>query len=161
MSLTPQHRSLPMADLVHGNRSPVTCHLRCGDACFGEAPNTTSTSYFRDIGALALSRRSVLGAAAGTAAVGLVASPAAAERVHGHGGGHRHPLPEALAFTAIAPVPKTVDAFTVPTGFRVGPDHPLGRPDPASARRPSTPTLRAPPRRPVSSATTATTSTSS
>ena len=70
MTLTPQRRSLPMADLVHGNRSPVTCHLRCGDACFGEAPNTTTTSYFRDVAALALSRRSVLGATAvGTATV--------------------------------------------------------------------------------------------
>lgn len=125
MTLTPQRRSLPMADLVHANRSPVTCHLRCGDACFGEAPNTTSTSYFRDIAAQALSRRSLLGATAGTAVVALVASPAAAGRGNGHGGGHggghHHPRPEALAFTAIAPVPRTVDAFTVPTGFRWDP----------------------------------------
>ena len=79
MTLTPQRRSLPMADLVHGNRSPVTCHLRCGDACFTDAPNTTQTSYFRDIAATALSRRSILGAAAvGTATVALSSQPAAA-----------------------------------------------------------------------------------
>ena len=32
---------LPMAGRTHGNRSAVTCHLRCGDACFKEVPNTT------------------------------------------------------------------------------------------------------------------------
>ena len=68
-----------MADLVHGNRSPVTCHLRCGDACFQEVPNTTETSYFRDVAATALSRRSILGAAAvGAAGLALSSQPAAA-----------------------------------------------------------------------------------
>ena len=50
-------RSLPMAGHTHGTRSAVTCHLRCGDACFFEAPNTTDTTYFRDVAATALSRR--------------------------------------------------------------------------------------------------------
>ena len=69
MTLTPQRsdgrrRMLPMAGRTHANRSAVTCHLRCGDACFKEVPNTTETGYFRDVAATALSRRTVLGAAA-------------------------------------------------------------------------------------------------
>jgi hypothetical protein len=39
-----------MVGQTHGNRSAVTCHLRCGDACSVPAPNTTETSYFRDVG---------------------------------------------------------------------------------------------------------------
>ena len=34
-----------------------------------------------------------------------------------------------LRFNAIAPVPRTVDDVTVPARLRVGPDHPVGRPD--------------------------------
>ena len=123
MTLTPQRRSLPMADLVHGNRSPVTCHLRCGDACFGEAPNTTQTSYFRDVAATALSRRSVLGAAAvGTAGLALSSQPAAAAfREIAATGKPGMPGTGSLPFAAIAPVPTTVDAFTVPEGYRWDP----------------------------------------
>ena len=35
---------LPMAGQTHGNRSALTCHLRCGDACSKVAPNTTEIS---------------------------------------------------------------------------------------------------------------------
>ena len=120
MTLTPQRRSLPMADIVHSNRSPVTCHLRCGDACFGEAPNTTQTSYFRDVAATALSRRSILGAAAvSTAGLALASQPAAALfREATLAGKPGLPGTSQLPFTAIAPVPSTVDAFTVPSGYR-------------------------------------------
>ncbi|MBJ7359196.1 PhoX family phosphatase [Nocardioides sp.] len=118
---SPQHRVLPMAGRTHGNRSAVTCHLRCGDACFSPAPNTTETSYFRDVAATALSRRAVVGA--GTAA-GIVlaasAAPAAAgerfvpgTRGHGHGGGG----PRGLRFNPIAPVAATVDDLSVPAGY--------------------------------------------
>ena len=122
-----QLRLLPMDGLTHGKRSAVTCHLRCGDACASAAPNTTETSYFRDVAAGALSRRSVVGA--GAAAVGLavagggVVSPAAAG-TGGTGGrrGHGHPTPvPALAFAAIAPVATTVDDVTVPAGYEWAP----------------------------------------
>jgi hypothetical protein len=111
---------LPMAGLTHGNRSPVTCHLRCGDACFVAAPNTTETSYFRDVAAQALRRRTVVGASLTVAALGVVsAPPAAADRGkgggHGHGGGHHHRDP--LPFAAIAPVATTVDDVTIPDGY--------------------------------------------
>ena len=111
---------LPMAGLTHGNRSPVTCHLRCGDACFVAAPNATETSYFRDVAAQALRRRTVVGASLTVAALGVVsAPPAAAIRGkgggHGHGGGHHHRDP--LPFAAIAPVATTVDDVTIPDGY--------------------------------------------
>lgn len=120
MTLTPQRRSLPMADLVHGNRSPVTCHLRCGDACFTDAPNATQTSYFRDVAATALSRRTILGATAvGTAGVALASQPAAAlfrsPAARGTAGAVGA---GSLEFSAIAPVPNNVDAVTVPSGYR-------------------------------------------
>ena len=117
MTVAPEHRrTLPMSGLTHGNRSAVTCHLRCGDACSVPAPNTTETSYFRDVAATALSRRALLGTGAATAGAALVgptlaspvaAAPAAVAR--------RRVSP--LRFTPIEPVPATVDAMTVPAGF--------------------------------------------
>ncbi|MDF1604185.1 PhoX family phosphatase [Nocardioides sp. YIM 152315] len=113
-----RHVQLPMAHLTHGNRSAVTCHLRCGDACAVAAPNTTDTTYFREVAGQALSRRRVLGTgavAAGLLAGGALVSPAAAGRPRGgHGKGRRHPL----EFAAIAPVAATVDDVSVPTGYR-------------------------------------------
>ena len=112
-------RPLPMAGLTHGNRSPVTCHLRCGDACSMAAPNSTQTSYFRDVATQALRRRTVVGAGIAATALGFVpASPVAAGRRevgggHGGGWGHRDPLP----FTAITPMPVTVDDVSVPAGY--------------------------------------------
>ena len=116
-------RLLPMAGLTHGKRSPVTCHLRCGDACAFEAPNTTETSYFRDVAAQALSRRGVVGAGAAVTGLALVGgglvSPAAAatDRPRGRHG-HDHQPPPGLTFAAIAPVATTVDDVTVPSGYQ-------------------------------------------
>ncbi len=117
MTLTPHRRSLlPMLNLTHGNRSAVTCHLRCGDACSRPVPNTTDNGYFRDIAATALSRRGVLGGAgaltltvAATSALG--AAPAAAG-LRGNRG---------LPFTAIPPIVKSVDDVTVPSDYRWDP----------------------------------------
>lgn len=108
---------LPMAGRTTGRRSPVTCHLRCGDACAQPVPNTSGNAYFRDVADAALTRRSVLAGAlvAGAAVVigadVVGASPAAA---HGPGRGR-------LPFRPIAPVPATSDAFTVPAGYRWSP----------------------------------------
>lgn len=114
---------LPMAGLTHGNRSPLTCHLRCGDACSVAAPNSTETSYFRDVAAQALRRRTVVGASLTAAALGVASTAPAAATGRGHhpGGGHGghggQPPREALAFTAIAPVATTVDDVTVPADY--------------------------------------------
>lgn len=109
---------LPMAGRTTGRRSPVTCHLRCGDACAQPVPNTSDNAYFRDIADAALTRRSVLagalvaGAAIAVGAQGAGLAPAAA-----HDGPGRGRLP----FRPIAPVPATTDAFTVPAGYRWSP----------------------------------------
>ncbi|MDC7122545.1 PhoX family phosphatase [Cellulomonas fimi] len=118
---TPSRRALlpflPMAGHTSGKRSPVTCHLKCGDACAQPAPNTTDNPYFRDVVDAALSRRAVLaGAVVAGAAVAIApvlgdATPAAA---HGPGGGPRG----RLGFAPIAPVPAATDAFTVPSGYQ-------------------------------------------
>jgi secreted PhoX family phosphatase len=87
---------------------------------FRRSPNTSETSYFRDVAATALSRRSVLGAAAvGTAGLALSSQPAAAAfRGAVATGKPAAPGTSSLPFTAISPVPNNVDAFTVPTGYR-------------------------------------------
>ncbi|WP_210506004.1 PhoX family phosphatase [Naasia sp. SYSU D00057] len=112
MTLTPDRvRLLPMADHARGKRSPVTCRLKCGDACLGPECNTSANPTFRSIASTAFSRRALLGMAAAGAVV-LAAdpltgsSPAAASPRGG------------LPFSPIAPVPSTVDAFTVPAGYQ-------------------------------------------
>jgi uncharacterized protein len=140
MTLTPQRpdgrrRLLPMAGGTHANRSAVTCHLRCGDACARPVPNTTETGYFRDVAAQALSRRTLLGAAAvGAATVAFapqttgraVAAPGSAPRPQGPGRA-------GLAFDAIGPVATTVDDVTVPSGYRWDPIIRWGDPITANA----------------------------
>ncbi|MGW3014477.1 PhoX family protein [Streptomyces longwoodensis] len=110
-----------------GGRSAMTCRFRCGDACFHEVPNTSDNAYVGDVISGALSRRSMMRAAAvvtvATAAAGTVAgtvgAPAAAAAPTagkggwpaGKGGGAR-----GLRFGAVAP--NTVDAVVVPDGYR-------------------------------------------
>ena len=127
-------RMLPMAGLTHGNRSAVTCHLRCGDACFVEAPNTTETSYFRDVAATALSAAAaVLGAGAAATALGVVATVAGRTLA-------TRGRPPADTATATRPRRSAIHRDRAgrhdrgrrdrPAWLPVGPDHPLGRPDP-------------------------------
>ncbi|WP_438855189.1 PhoX family protein [Agromyces sp. M3QZ16-3] len=110
----PELRLTPVSHAI-GKRSPVTCRLKCADACLGPECNTSSNAHFRDIASQAISRRSVLGLGV-AGAVGLV--------VGGAAGGDAAPAFAArpgtagLAFTPIAPVDRTVDAFTVPAGYR-------------------------------------------
>jgi secreted PhoX family phosphatase len=137
MTMTPEtertnhRRLLPMAGHTKGGRSPVTCHLRCGDACAQPVPNRTEGPTFRDVVEDALSRRAVLrgiGATAAVAAIGgagtALAPPAAAGSRSGSAGGR----PGAgsgpklsVEFAAIAPVVSTVDELTVPKGWRWDP----------------------------------------
>ncbi|MCF6379229.1 PhoX family phosphatase [Nocardioides KLBMP 9356] len=116
-------RLLPMSGKTHGNRSAVTCHLRCGDACSKAAPNTTETSYFRDVATAALSRRSVVGTGLTVAAIAAVSSsPLAAAAAEGPKPGKGgNGAPGTLPFAPIAAVPTTVDTVTVPSGYRWDP----------------------------------------
>ena len=109
-------RLLPMLGHTRGNRSPVTCELKCGSA--HPAPNTSATESFRDIVSGGFSRRAALGAGAGVTGalvVGGWAQPAAADFGNPPNGGGK------LPFTAITPTARTVDTVTVPEGYRWDP----------------------------------------
>ncbi|KUM85875.1 MULTISPECIES: PhoX family protein [Streptomyces] len=113
---------LPLINAVHG-RSALTCRFRCGDACFHPAPNTSANPYVGDVIATALSRRSVMraaavvtvAAAAGTAGT-VVKAPSAQAAPQAPAG--RKPQGKAargLRFTPVAP--NTADTVTVPAGY--------------------------------------------
>lgn len=116
---------LPMLGLTHGNRSAVTCALKCDNACARATPNQSTEPSFREIATAQLSRRRLL-AGAGTLAAGVAAGsgalrlePAAASPPHGRAG-HRRPTTVgsgALEFGPIDPVPFETDALTVPKGY--------------------------------------------
>ncbi|MFE1584324.1 PhoX family protein [Streptomyces sp. NPDC058737] len=110
-----------------GGRSAMTCRFRCGDACFHEVPNTSDNEYVGDVIAGALSRRSMMRAAAvvtvaaaGAGAVGVAGAPSAqaapAAGAKGHGKPSRDRGARGLRFTPVAP--NTDDAVTVPEGYR-------------------------------------------
>ncbi len=117
MSQQETRMSLPMAGHTKGKRSPVTCQLKCGNACAMGVCNQSDNEYFKDIVGAALSRRSVLlGAGAGALALTFATfdspfggTPAA------------HAAAPGLTFTPIAPVDATVDAFVVPSGYQWAP----------------------------------------
>ncbi|WP_406171693.1 PhoX family protein [Streptomyces sp. NBC_00996] len=104
-----------------GGRSAMTCRFRCGDACFHEVPNTSDNAYVGDVIAGALSRRSMMRAAAvvtvatatGAAVVGTGAPQARAATESAYKGekGAR-----GLRFTPVAP--NTTDAVVIPDGYR-------------------------------------------
>ncbi|WP_115787521.1 PhoX family protein [Arthrobacter silvisoli] len=115
---------LPMLGHTKGKRSPVTCALKCDNACSGEVCNTSSNSYFRDIASAAMSRRAALGlGAAGALAVVFGGNLATAGQAEAAAGGGLSAAATAglkdskLSFTPIKPVDYTVDAFIVPEGF--------------------------------------------
>ncbi|MGX1131932.1 secreted PhoX family phosphatase [Streptomyces glaucescens] len=114
------------SDSHPGGRSALTCRFRCGDACFHEVPNTTANPYVGDVIASALSRRSVMRAAAvvtATAATGAVVAgtptPASAAPAAGmpakDASGSKGKGARGLRFTPVAP--NTADAVTVPDGY--------------------------------------------
>jgi uncharacterized protein len=118
---------LPMIGSHPGGRSAMTCRFRCGDACFHEVPNTSANEYVGDVIASALSRRSVMRAAAvvtvataaGTATTLGTAPQAAAAGAGTTATTKSAPKPKAargLRFDAVAP--NTADAVTVPGGYK-------------------------------------------
>ncbi|GAA3887377.1 PhoX family protein [Streptomyces lacrimifluminis] len=110
-----------------GGRSAMTCRFRCGDACFHEVPNTSANEYVGDVIAGALSRRSVMRAAAVVSVVtaaGTAVNVAGAEGAEAATAASRHPhpsrpshssVPRGLRFTPVEP--NTADAVTVPGGY--------------------------------------------
>lgn len=111
LDLFVQHRS-------GSSRAAVTCAYKCGNACFHEAPNTSSGTYFRDIVAAVSRRRVLQGGAAAVLAVGSAGALAACGDggASGAGAGTR-PVPG----TDFGPVaPNTADAVLVPEGYEQG-----------------------------------------
>ncbi|WP_349827251.1 PhoX family protein [Brevibacterium litoralis] len=112
-----------MADHVRGKRSPVTCQLKCGNACLGDVCNTSANPNFRSIASAALSRRAALGVgAAGALAVAVTTtgSPTAALAAT-QGPTGAAPAKSKLSFTPIDPVHYEVDGVHVPNGFTWAP----------------------------------------
>ncbi|MET7594863.1 PhoX family protein [Streptomyces sp. NPDC004082] len=107
-----------------GGRSALTCRFRCGDACFQEVPNTSGNAYVGDVIAGALSRRSVMRAAAvvtvataaGTALAGPGAPRAAAAAGAAPAAKDKGRAARGLRFEAVAP--NTTDAVVIPDGYR-------------------------------------------
>ncbi|MGW0907331.1 PhoX family protein [Streptomyces sp. NPDC002853] len=107
-----------------GNRSALTCRFRCGDACFHEVPNTSDNEYVGDVIAGALSRRSVMRAAAvvtvataaGSAVVAGPAAPEASAAAPQKPASHKSKKgARGLRFTPVAP--NKTDSVTIPDGY--------------------------------------------
>lgn len=107
---------LPMAQHVRGKRSPVTCALKCGNACAGPHCNSSDNNYFRDIAEGAISRRAALGLGLAGALTIALTSPGAT-RAHALAPAVTVPHRSKLAFQPIAPVAGTVDGVSVPAGY--------------------------------------------
>ncbi|MGJ5826498.1 PhoX family protein [Streptomyces ossamyceticus] len=118
---------LPMIGSHPGGRSAMTCRFRCGDACFHEVPNTSANEYVGDVIASALSRRSVMRAAAVVTvatAAGTATTLGTAPQAAAAGAGttattksaRKPKAARGLRFDAVAP--NTADAVTVPGGYK-------------------------------------------
>ena len=114
----PRRMLLPMAGHTAGKRSAVTCHLKCDDACFHPAPNTSGNEYFRDIAEVSMSRRTMLlGSAVAGGAIVISSAVGDAQPASAWWG----PPAGALAFAPIAPVAAAVDSVVVPDGYTWSP----------------------------------------
>ncbi|MFD9327258.1 PhoX family protein [Streptomyces sp. NPDC060065] len=119
-------RLLPLIgtpDSHPGGRSAMTCLYRCGNACFHEIPNTSDNEYVGDVIATALSRRSMMRAAAvvtvataaGTAVIGTGAQQAQAATEAAATTSKSDKAARGLRFTAVAP--NLTDAVVIPDGY--------------------------------------------
>ncbi|MFF2371758.1 PhoX family protein [Agromyces sp. NPDC058110] len=104
-----------------GKRSAVTCHLKCGDACFHPVPNTSSNETFRDIASAGLSRRALLGGGVAAAAAIVIGTAVGGEAPSASAATTGARIGRTMPFRPIAPVVASVDAFTVPAGYKWAP----------------------------------------
>ena len=128
MSAPTQRRSLlPLAVLSQHitNRSHKTCLYRCGNQCAQPVPNTSDNTYFGDIVAASVSRRSVLQGAAGAAVVTSLAWGTAEQAVaapgKGNGQGNGRGAKNLAGFEPIPSTPAHVDDLVVPEGYAWAP----------------------------------------
>ncbi|WP_369375517.1 PhoX family phosphatase [Promicromonospora sp. Populi] len=118
MTIAPESRPLlQLAPYARGKRSPVTCRLKCADACSHPAPNQSANEYFKDVASAALTRRAMLGTmavAAGAVVVGAQVAGAPEAAATGWPGSSGH---KGLSFRPIAATPAAVDDVIVPDGY--------------------------------------------
>src|SRR5690625_2183004 len=118
-------RLLPMAGLTRGERSPVTCWLKCDNACARQVCNTSSNEYFRDFAAAAMTRWALLGTGPAGAMSVLVAActPGTDEAganttgTFGAPSGGGSAAGQSMSFERIEPADASVDSFDVPQGY--------------------------------------------
>ncbi|HWI31426.1 MAG TPA: PhoX family phosphatase [Microbacterium sp.] len=122
MSLIEDRTALPVVDYARGKRSPVTCRLKCADACSGPECNQSDNPTFRSLASAALSRRALLGfgaaAAVTIAAGGVRSAPVSGAVAAGPGASFGGGATTGLPFSAIAPVDSALDTFVVPPGYQ-------------------------------------------
>ncbi|MEU6373686.1 PhoX family protein [Streptomyces sp. NPDC046909] len=124
----PLIRTSSPSDAHPGGRSALTCLYRCGNACFHEVPNTSGNEYVGDVIASAVSRRTLVQAAAvvtvaAAAGTGVVAgapqahaaSDATADATSASYKPGTGKAARGLRFTPVAP--NTADQVTVPDGY--------------------------------------------
>ncbi len=106
---------LPMLGLTHGNRSAVTCHLKCDSQCSRPDPNPSTEPTFAEIAGRQLSRRALLagGSTLAAAAALPVLWPERAAAAPRSGA-----APGTLPFTGIDPVSAEADVLAVPDGYQ-------------------------------------------
>jgi secreted PhoX family phosphatase len=120
----PMHELLPMVGRTHGNRSAVTCHLKCDSACAHPAPNPSSEPTFAEIASRQLNRRSFLiGSGTLAAATALPISltgctPSQQKNSTNRDQSSPAPPPSGLEFEPIDPAPDGVDALFLPVDYR-------------------------------------------
>ncbi len=103
----------------HGSRSPMTCHFRCGDACFQPIPNQTDHPHIADVVGGAIARRSVLRTgAAGTGALLLSGLHGSAATAAPGGRGPKHGTGGISTADFASVAPNRRDAVTVADGYR-------------------------------------------
>ena len=100
--------NLPMLGHTHGNRSAVTCHLKCDSQCSRPDPNPSTEPTFAEIAGRQLSRRALL------AGRGTLAAAAALPVVLARAGGRR---PEARRRAARSPSPGSTRCPRRPTSW--------------------------------------------
>ncbi|MEV6342659.1 PhoX family phosphatase [Actinoplanes sp. NPDC051851] len=113
----PDHnrRFLPLLGHSGGSRDAMTCLYRCGNACDHPAPNHSGNDYLGDI--VALSRRGVMKAgAAGAVVLGFGSSLAMESAAVAAPISHKPAKAGALTFETVKP--NTLDAVTIPAGYR-------------------------------------------
>ena len=100
-----------LAAPVHGNRSSLTCKMKCNDACFHEVPNKSDNEYFGDIVETAISRRGLLGATA------VIGAATAFGTVYTDGAGQKSFAAPKAGFEFEPIAPSSTDSVVIPEGF--------------------------------------------